>query len=349
MIPGNIRTVIAVLILSCLIWVFAERRVILRGQLLSVDIVLDNQLIPALDEQSQPRMLLEYLENGTPIGKNRRSVQLTVEGRTGLIQEVKDHRILPELPVLDAAVVGYSGQGQPETKTVSVVDDLFDSKLQLEGEDSFLQVVEAEPSELHVRLTPLVQRQLPVVIYSQQDDRKLARAKITPETVSAWIIDGQVTEARVELSAEEQVAAGLGPVEATSRVKITGLEPQLSTVQVELPAGDSPWETRSITPRMGFVWPYDSKRAGRYVPEIEEDPGLRNPIACSGSKAALDEFENSRFHLLLEIESTDKPGEWKSRTMRYNWPDEHTDFQIKNAPAGVMVRFKLVPVENGGS
>ena len=346
MIPAWIRTVITVVVLSCLIWVFAERRVIQTEQL-PVDIILHNELAPVTDEQSQPRLLLEYLENGIPIGKNRRSVQLKVRGRTGLIREIKNRRILPELPQLDVATIGYSGQGEPEIKTVSVVKAILDSKLQLEGEDSFLEVVEAKPAELHVRLTPLVQRQLPVMVFGQ-DDRRLTRANVKPETVSAWVVDGQA-EARVVLRADEQVDAGSGVIEAICRVKVAGLEPQQSTVQVELPAGDSPWETRSITPRLGIVWPYASKKAGRFVPEIEDDPHLRDQIICSGSKAALDEFENSQFHLLLEIKPTDKPGKTDSRTLRFNWPDEHAEFKITNATSGVMVKFQLVPVEDGGS
>ena len=329
---SKITTAVLVVFLSCLIWVFAERKVTTTGRL-AVEVKLIS---------SRPGLLVHYLDNeGNPTQLTAQSVTLTMEGPTGRIQTIEQEmhvsvsldmsKLLPEEPT----------DTKPHTHTVQVVKDLLDGKIQINA--AFLTVIKAEPANLDVQVIKLQERSIPVIVYFQDQTVPLKVQTVDPTEVRAYVIEGQPAEAHVRLNSEQQLQARREPVIAKAIVTLP-LSDKLQSydVKVTLPQQGSSWLEAVIqTPRVGFVFP--DSMIGKYLVVIEDPSQLKEPIKFQGvSASAITDYRNSQFHLTLEIHEGDKPQEPIFRSLQYK-PTDRNDIQItdQNSP---LIQFHLTPV-----
>lgn len=330
------KSALAVIVVSCLIWVYAERRVT-RPAEFPVTISLDNP---------SPDLLLQLLdETGKPAATRQVRVDLTVRGSNGLIQAVNDQRLIPEAPRLTLRILGYQDSDEPGSEDLSalVVKDVMGERLGFEKARPFLQVIKAQPERIRVRVTRLVEKTLDVRVFDSLG-LPLKSARVEPAQVKTFVISGQPADARVVLGTED-LLPGREVVQAQCRISIAdNVPPQNVPVEVHLPAGPaSPQTTHTITsPRIGYVMP--EWMQGKYTVVIEnpEDMAqLREPISCLGSEAAFLDFKDRPSHILIEIvEPEDKAliGEPVHCKPRYNLPPGGDLLQVeRQVPLGLVL------------
>lgn len=332
---SRIQTVFAVIVLTCFIWIFAERQVTSSTEI-PLEIGLDTQLA-----ESHPELLVEFLdENDNP--SQGIAIELTVGGTTGRIQDLLDRRLTAQSPVVNLEVLGIeeSLPREVEIFEIDVVRELFDERLSLEERDTFLQVTQSSPERLRVRVTPLEQRLIPVRVYDWSETRRITKAESNPTHVTAWLIRGQVVaEAKVTLNLDQQGQAGEGFI-STNATVVAARREQVYPVEVRL----LEWETGTVSlPRLGVVFP--PAMASQYRVVIESDPQIQEPIEFSGSSLAMSEFQNNRYHLLLEIypEDRNRIGQPIIRTLKYALPDVEDPLEIIDRERR-LARFQLEPV-----
>ena len=193
----KIKTALAVIILSGLIWVFAERKV-LKETSTSVEIHLDT---------SRPDLLVEYVvgEQTEPGTVTPQRVKLEVQGPGGRIKEIEEGKLTPRTVSLDVEKLGYTQVEETELFTVTVLD-LLKEKIGFEESDVTVTVTEAKPAVLHVKLTKLVRTPLEIKVYDEQDN-ELTPEILQPEQDWAFLPAGSTAQAKVILTASQQQQA----------------------------------------------------------------------------------------------------------------------------------------------
>ncbi|MBN1436280.1 MAG: hypothetical protein JW936_04340 [Sedimentisphaerales bacterium] len=334
---SRIQTIFTVIILTCFIWIFAERQVT-RSIETPLDIRLDERMA-----ETHPGFLVEILdEDDEPV--QGISVKLSISGPTGRIQELQEGRIVPREPVitLETLGLGNSVPREPQIYEIAVVRELLEGELSLEGRDTFFQVTHAEPSRLRIRVTPLEQRMTSVLVCDMWRD-PINNAETEPGQVPTWVIPGEAAEARVILGLDQQIEATRGYIPVTATVLAARRE-QSFAVEVRLPAGEAGLEGETGTislPKLGEAWPAGMR--GQYRVVMEDDTGVRDLIQYRGSSAAMREFETAHYHWILEVYPEDRNRTTVNRVLRYNLPNAEGPFEIVN-PKRIMVSFHLEEV-----
>lgn len=331
-VQAQIKTALLVVVLSCLIWVFAERAVMQTDTVtVAVELV-----------RSQADVFVQYLnDRGEPLTVLQQNVVLTVEGPAGRIQAVREKPLDLKVP-LDVQKLKYEPQAaEGQDYVVRVVKDLLEGQLRLK--DTELTVTEAQPQTLRLRVRKLVQQSLPIKVYDQQSGSQLSQASTNPAAVPAYVIEGQPAEARVILSSAQQVQAERGPITVDNVVLPYGAAEV--AVEVTLPEGGKAYPEAQIKmPRWGILMP--ASMAGKFKVVIENDAPLKEPITCRGTTQAVAEYRESLYHLVLEIKEKDEVEMTIDRPPHYYLPEGYGPIEIVN-PVKEPIRFRLVPAPAG--
>jgi len=328
-----------VIVLSCVIWVFAERAVT-QSASLEVNIEL---------EKSGP-ILLEYLdEQGEPTPGGFRRVRLMVEGPAGRIQQLNDDRLRIHVPRLDGQKLGYTeSENSPRQDYTVQVVNFFDGKLTFGDSDAYLQIVEAEPPILPVRVTKLTEQTLPVKVYDQYSTELAEEIiRVEPKMITALLPEGRPVEARIDLSSSDQIKAAQEPITATCQVNFSHRS-QKFAVQVQLLEGHSGWPSEEIARshiRVGVTLPLSMTGKYRVVIAEEDIDNLLDvygPIHLRGSPSARSEYRDG-IHLVLDVKETDAKTPNLARPLRYNLTAGPEEIEIIDR-ATTAVRFHLEPI-----
>ena len=325
----RIRTAIAVMLLSSVIWIFAEGHV---TQTARVDVGV---FLPPANPNDE--LMYQFLDEQNSGSERYAVVKAVMKGPASRIQKIKDEEQFKVTLSLDR--IGYDPcDPEPQKLTVQLLDKLRDGPRINE-----IPIAEFIPATLSLRVTRLVKRELPIKVYSQRNNMELPQAKVQPSVVTALVPNQQFTEARITLSAEEQRRAQEEPIKVAFAVKLPDGREQPFSVMVHLPETASLWRDFQVKqPRLRYVMP-QSMLSSRLRIELEDPRLATEPIKCRGSATALQAFENSTYHLLLEIQPDDKMNVWLDRPLRYNIPDQHDEFEITEGPR--FLRFRIVEVE----
>lgn len=328
----HVRSALLTLMLTLLIWVFAERQVIQSVELeaqLTLPTARDHVLMELLDEQ------------GNPIPQQSLMVRLRVEGPTRRIQKAQDQRFRIEVPTTIAEV---PASGSTDYHA-NIVKEILEWELPLKEEQGYLKVVSSEPGFLRLRITRLIPQILPVTIRDEFGN-ELEVASLSPERIETVGLGNQIAEATVTLSEQQRRLAMNAPIEVNARVLYGSRLLDEQKILVQLTESGSALPTDEITiPRWGILNPPGIE--GKY--RIVIDSGIESaqtPIRIQGPTLAITEYKNSRYHLALEVDEKDyKPGgEPIPRPLRYHLPEEYIkDIEIID-PQQRVVRFHLEPL-----
>jgi hypothetical protein len=333
---NKIKTIILVVLLSCLVWILAERAVS-QDAALRISIELTN---------NREDLLLQCLNGNKPLHNNMQSevepieVELVVRGPGRLIQAAKGKQLPPLNIPLDMAK--YAPAGQPSQTFTLLIVDLLNGRLPYEND--YLQVIESSPPKIDVRITQLVKRTLPIRVYDQYKV-KLA-AEIEPAEEIAYVIDGQPAEARIDLTPEQQQQARQDAISVWGQIVLPDnlVWKFPKPVQVRLQESETVWPIRDIkTPRLGIL--ISPRMAKKWQVEVDED-ALKEyvPIRCRGAAQAAKEYVDSEYHLILEIKENDPKEETLYRPPLYNLPPGCEQPLSIVDPQQIPIPFKLVPL-----
>ena len=311
------KTALVVILLSCLIWVFAERE---STQNIDVELAIelptqpDNLLVQFLDEQ----------DNLIP--DSQKTVKLTVKGPTRRILEVSEKYVKSK--ILDITRFGTDlGNTQTQNRWIQVMA-VLEGKLDSRDGKSYLQVVNTEPESLYLRLTKLTQQPLPIKVYDQ-DNVELIPQSISPATINAYVPEGKPVEARVNLTEAQRSQAAQAEITVTAMVT---LPHRVSDFPVRLTLHKGELLKLDIrSPRLVIDKPYSME--GKYNVVIEDITQLDDyKIQCRGTPEDLEKYNNSDVHLILKISEDDlKISSLKfNRPLIYYLPEEYGRIEITN-------------------
>ncbi|MBI9017167.1 MAG: hypothetical protein JEZ07_07900 [Phycisphaerae bacterium] len=312
---GKLKTFLLVVILSFLIWAFAERAVTTEE---TVSVTL--KLLPSASED----ILAQFIdEKGLPI-YNSYPVKLTVEGSTSRVHALTED-YLSEIK-LDIDKIAPDGQPKEYARAVL---DLIGEKLSAKDGKSYLKAIDSEPKNLKFEIIKLVKKEVPVRVYDQEN--KLLPAKVTPETVLAYVRNDQVI-AKVELDNKQRLQS-IGTALKTQAVVAPILDrpAQIFDVEVILISNQGLEKQTIPKPRLAIVMPVHM--IGKYMVVFgenhEAELGVYDDISCQGTAESLKAYKDSDKHLLLEIFDKDIDQTSIIRAPSYNIP-EGADMKITN-------------------
>jgi hypothetical protein len=225
-----------------------------------------------------------------------------------------------------------------------------------------LTVISADPNLLTVSVVELQKKQV-VVRCLDDNQNPLKVASIEPAQVEAFVPaerGGAALEARVTLGKREVEQARLAPIEKTPIVELAPGQTReaASSVKITLPKEQDRLQEYLITSvRLGVS--LSANLEGKYKVELVNPEAVMGSVAIRATPEAKRAYENVRYHVILEIDDSDKdsrpdkspaaagaetPGELR-RDLIYNFPPEflrRDEIALNQSP--VQARFRLTPI-----
>jgi len=327
---------ILIVILSCLIWVFAEQAVTQELTINEVEITL----------VTPQELLAEFLDQEkNPTGEQSRKVSMIVEGPAVHIQLAKEGQLNKSIQFdLRSLAVDLQDTNSKDFQ-VKVLEYLDKRRLYLKNEESYLQVTESKPATIPVRLTRLVLKPLVVKVYDQNN------AELIPESVECknnkfYVFEGHPPEIKVILDYNQQLQAAKSVITVVGSVQLPkGSEKCEVLVKLADKGGFQP-VVNINKPRIGIL--LSGKIQGEYKVIIEESSpfDLDDPIKCRGDHDAIRKYEEQAVHLVLEIKESDIKELKGSRELIYYYPELGGKIEIiDRKQALVNFRLKKIPEE----
>jgi hypothetical protein len=230
----------------------------------------------------------------------------------------------------------------------------------LKGTDRILQlgltVASADPNTLTVSMVELQRKQMPVRCFDDSQN-PLRVASIEPAQVEAFVPaerEGSALEARVVLGKREIEQAKLAAIEKTPWVELAPgqIREAATSVKITLPREQERLqEYLKTSVRLGFS--LSSNLQGKYRVELNNPDAVMGTVAIRATPEAKRAYDNMRYHVVLEIDDSDKdlsktspgaPAELR-RDLVYNFPPEFVrkdEIVLNQTP--VQARFRLTPL-----
>jgi hypothetical protein len=213
-----------------------------------------------------------------------------------------------------------------------------------------LTVVSTDPNVLAVNVVELQKKQQAVRCFDENQN-PLKGAGIDPAQVEAYVPaerEGAALEAKVTLNKREIEQAKLSPIEKTPFVELApGQTRETSTsVKITLPVEQQRLQEYLITNvRLGFS--LSANMQGKYKVELINPEAVMGTVAIRATPEAKRAYDNMRYHVILEIEDSDKDskGEELRRDLTYNFPPEFVrkdEIILNQTP--VQARFRFTPL-----
>jgi hypothetical protein len=236
----------------------------------------------------------------------------------------------------------------------------------LKGADNIRQlgltVAATDPNTLTVSIVELQKKQVAVRCFD--DNQNLLKvASIEPAQVEAYVPaerTGATLEAKVTLGKREVEQARLAPIEKTPIVELAPGQTReaASSVKITLPKEQERLQEYLITSvRLGVS--LSANLEGKYKVELINPEAVMGSVAIRATPEAKRAYENMRYHVILEIDDSDKdnrpdkssPGAAGEtapeirRDLVYDFPPEFLrkdEITLNQSP--VQARFRLVPI-----
>ncbi len=335
----KISKVIVTVVLTLLIWVWADLALDEEFTISNARIVLAKSINPSLwvTFDGRPGVSLEKV-----VFKG--SARKVSDAR----QQINQGRFVPEF-YFDPEHERMAAPGEHLLNVVTFLNGT--DKTQPLG----LTVVAADPNRLTVRIVELQKKQLAVKCYDDNQN-PLKAASIDPAQVEAYVPagrEGAALEARVVLGRREIEQARVVAVEKTPFVELAPGQTReaMSSVKITLPKEQQRLQEYLITSvRLGFS--LSSNLQGKYRVELINPEAVLGTVAIRATPEAKRAYDNMRYQVILEIDDSDRDAQGAEirRQLFYNFPEEYvrTDDIMLNQPP-VQARFKLVPLTGEGS
>lgn len=335
----KLKTVVVVVLLSVLVWVFAERAVV-KTAMVDVEIEVFS---------NNPEYIVQYLDKqGETIPESSQRVQINVKGPASLIQPLREGKLIPRVVRSDIETENYTNLSDQEFRDFTPrVLDVLDSKVMFEGMGAYLIAEDSKPAVLPIRVTKLIPVTLNIRVVDENGillppDRI---ESIEPKQIQAYVAGGMTNDAEVTLSSVQQAKAAQQAIAVP--VRIPGLaRAEQKQVAIKLMPETTTRPTSEITkPRVGICKSPGVEGKYRIIPEdLENRLELDyKTIKYTGPKSAQKIFEERKYHLILYITDEDISGMNGARKLEYNIPD---GVQIIN-PSTTTVRFRLEKIQVG--
>jgi len=336
------KTALVVVMLSGLIWVFAEQSVTKTVSLpVSIEINQshDNLLIQLIDDQGQSQPYIQ--------------VELDVEGPSIKIQEIAEQTLKPQLPPLTLEQLNYrESQSENVSEFTREVISLLDRELTF-ADNVALPITGARPSQLQFRVLKLEPATLNIKVYDFDTGNPLPVESLNPQTVSAFVQTGTTPDAEIILNAAQQLQAATNPVTVNANVSLLGHTHQSFPVSIKLATGaGSSWSGESIPSsqiRINILKPttmigkYEIENVDEFINEVQD---IYGPIRFQGTSQAREEFRNGT-HLILEIKEYDANPDnmGGSRPLNYNIPNNRRSEISIIEPKTRAITFSLKKID----
>lgn len=342
----RLRKIAATLIFTTLIWVFADLALDEELTISNLKLSVAKSVNPALwiTFSGQPSVQLEKVVL-------KGSARRIAEAR----QRVNAGRFIREF-YFDPA----------HEKMVASGDHPLDVAEFLKGADGVQQlgltVVSADPNLITVSIVELQKKQV-VVRCLDDNQNPLKVASIEPVQVEAFVPaerGGAALEARVTLGRREIEQARLAPIEKTPMIELAPGQTReaASSVKITLPKEQERLQEYLITSvRLGVS--LSANLEGKYKVELVNPEAVMGSVAIRATPEAKRAYENTRYHVILEIDDSDKdsrpdkspptaaaeaPVELR-RDLIYNFPSEFLRRdEIALNQSSVQARFRLTPI-----
>ncbi len=377
----KVKTGLTVLILSCLIWIFAERAVTKQA-------VIDYVKISLV---SPPDVLAEFTGKignfGTPANNNRpvtsdsanntnrigsaagaaeavganranmttgaggwatsRKLSLLVSGPARRIQQALEGKLNNTI-LLDTKDISQSLKpGESKEFDIDVLTQMK-KRITFTDIDTFLQVLAVKPATLHIKVTKLVRKSIPVKVFDQNGS-PLAVEKVEPASQEAYVMAGSSPVIKVYLDYSQQLAAANRAIKVSGSVLLPRYrEPRKVDVVVKLAEDKTTQTVETIrNPRLGVMMPMSMQ--GKYKVVIDDKDKTQldeyNPIECRGDPEAVSRYRESDIQLVLKINESDianSSGVF-NRPLIYYFPQDAGKIEIID-PQQTPIRFHLVKI-----
>jgi hypothetical protein len=342
----RLRKIIATVIFTTLIWVFA-------------DLALDEELTVSnlklsVAKSINPTLWVAFSgQSAVPLEK------VVLKGSARRIAEARQR--------INAGRFIREFYFDPEhEKMVTPGDHLLNVAEFLKGVDGVQQlgltVTSAEPNLLTVSVVELQKKQV-VVRCLDDNQNPLKVASVEPAQVEAFVPaerGGAALEAKVTLGKREVEQARLAPIEKMPIVELAPGQTReaASSVKITLPKEQDRLQEYLVTSvRLGVS--LSANLEGKYKVELVNPEAVMGSVAIRATPEAKRAYENVRYHVILEIDDSDKdsrpdklpaavgaetPVELR-RDLIYNFPPEflrRDEIALNQSP--VQARFRLTPI-----
>lgn len=341
----RLRKIVATVIFTLLIWVFADLA-------LDEELTISNLKL-SVAKSVNPALWVTFSgQSSVPLEK------VVLKGSARKIAELRQR--------INAGRFIREFYFDPENeKMASPGEHLLDVADFLKGTDSIRQlgltVTSTDPNTLTVSVVELQKKQ--VVVRCLDDNQNLLKvASIEPAQVEAFVPaerGGAALEAKVSLNRREIEQARLAPIEKTPMVELAPGQNReaASSVKITLPKEQERLQEYLITSvRLGVS--LSANLEGKYKVELLNPETAMGSVAIRATPEAKRAYENMRYHVILEIDDSDKdsrpdksspaagePAPEIRRDLVYDFPPEflRKDEIALNQPP-VQARFRLVPI-----
>jgi hypothetical protein len=346
----RLRKIVATVIFTTLIWVFADlaldEELTVSNLKLSVAKSVPTSLWVTFSAQpGTPGQPTVPLEKVVLRGSARKIAELRQRINAGRF--VREFYFAPE----------EEKMASPGDHSLNVAEFLRDTDgIRQLG----LTVTSTDPNTLTVSVVELQKKQVPVRCFD--DNQNLLKAvSIDPAQVEAYVPaerPGAALEAKVTLGKREIEQARLSPIEKTPVVELAPGQTRevVSSVKITLPKEQERLQEYLITNvRLGVS--LSANIEGKYKVELINPEAVMGSVAVRATPEAKRAYENMRYHVILEIDDSDKPSPAAGepapeirRDLVYNFPPPYLrkdEIALNQSP--VQARFRLVPIAPGAT
>lgn len=329
----------ATVVFTTLIWVFADLA-------LDEELTISNLKL-SVAKSVNPALLVTFSgQSSVPLEK------VVLKGSARKIAEARQR--------INAGQFTREFYFDPEhEKMTSPGDHLLDVAEFLKGTDSIRQlgltITSTDPNTLTVGIVEL-QKKVVAVRCFDDSLNPLKVASIEPAQVEAYVPaerGGAAIEAKVSLSRREIEQARLAPIEKTPIVELSPGQTReaASSVKITLPKEQERLQEYLIT-SVRLSVSLSANLEGKYKVELVNPEAAMGSVAIRATPEAKRAYENMRYHVILEIDDSDKsspaagePAPEIRRDLVYNFPPEFLrkdEIALNQSP--VQARFRLVPI-----
>lgn len=319
---------VAVVCLTVLVWVWADLA-------MDVELTVHSATIGVI--KSNPKIWASL---------DRDSFEMVLKGPAPRIVEVK--KKLREGPGLEFYLdVAQERMDEPGSYPLNLLAFLQRDK---EIKQLGLKVDSCKPDKVFVKVVGLVER--PLEVRCVDGDRNLVTATVDPTHVKMYVAEDWEETAEVQLSDEEINQARVSAIGKVPCVRLpTGQTKKADTaVKITMPPKTVLLKEETIrAPILGFA--LSGNLQGIYKVEVANLPMVMSRILIKATPEAKREYENMRYHVILEIyESDAESTEPLKRMLFYNFPHksvQEKEIELNQQP--VEARFRLIELTAASS
>ncbi len=326
----KIGKILVVVILTVLIWIWADRA--------KTEEYTVYESVISVDKSADPKLWIQIDSNSSAVIQ-----KIVFEGSLSTIEEARrkirekqgsfEFFLAPQdLQVLNA----------PGEHSLNVLDFLRERN---EIKQLGLAVKSCEPAVLNVKVTALTDTVLNVECRDEAG-KPLQALSIIPPQVSIPVPSGWIGPAGVNLNPQEVTQAKSSAIEKVPFIKLRDgqIRNSKETVKVALVTTQKSLPDATIPASVGFV--YGSNIQGLYKAELLNQQELAS-VNIQATEEARKAYEQEPFHILLYITDRDVTNldEEKTKKVVYSFPEQFVrtgDINLKGEPASA--RFKLIPL-----